>query len=85
MNTKTTIELPEELLREAKKRALDEGKTFKTFYTEALQAKLAPPSEVKEQKKPWLESFGGLSDLHEDQKQVMQRIEEEFETVDEDI
>lgn len=42
---RTTIELPDELLEQAKLRAASTGVSLKEFFIEAVQQKLAPPAK----------------------------------------
>jgi hypothetical protein len=58
---KTTVELPEELLREWKKKAADEGKTLKEMWTRLLHESLhASPREKPKRKIRWVTGKGGL-------------------------
>lgn len=50
--TRTTIQIEEELLKEAKKRAIDEEKTLRELIKEALEEKLEKPQKkVKKKRK----------------------------------
>jgi hypothetical protein len=53
---RTTIELPDELLTQAKSRAAKAGITLRQFFVEAIELKLAPAS-VKTRRTP--PSVGG--------------------------
>ncbi|MDX2267666.1 MAG: hypothetical protein NW208_06140 [Bryobacter sp.] len=44
---RTTIDLPDDLLRRAKAEAALAGVSLKVFFTQALEAKLAPPSKKR--------------------------------------
>lgn len=44
---RTTIEIPDELMRQAKIRAAAEGKSIKQFVIEALDQRLAPKQRVR--------------------------------------
>jgi hypothetical protein len=59
---KTTVELPDELLREWKKRAAEEGKTLKEMWTRLLHESLhASPRERRPRRKiRWVTGKGGL-------------------------
>lgn len=48
---KTTIELPEDLLMQAKKAAVDQRTTLKALMERALRAELAKPERPKNNKK----------------------------------
>lgn len=49
--TRTTIQIEEELLKEAKKRAIDEKKTLRELIKEALEEKLEKPKRVAKRRK----------------------------------
>jgi hypothetical protein len=59
---KTTVELPDELLREWKKRAAEEGKTLKEMWTRLLHESLhSSPHEKRPKRKiRWVTGKGGL-------------------------
>lgn len=81
---KTTIELPESTFRNAKVFAAEQGVTLKHLLTKALEDYLAPRmgKASEHQEKPWMSCFGGLADLSEENRRVLDLIEEEFEVVD---
>jgi hypothetical protein len=79
---KTTLELPDELFRQAKAQASAGGISLKTFVTEALEMKLR--AQAPGQRKPWIRHFGTLSHLGSERNKIEQRIAEEFEKVDSD-
>ena len=81
---KTTIELPDPAIRQAKVFATSQGMTLKQFFTEALEEKLqrcAKQPVTHETNPPWMAGFGGLSDLESENRRVLAAIEEEFETL----
>jgi len=55
---KTTIELPDSLLREAKAAAAREGKSLKDVFTAALRDHLGPPGHTPRGKEAWRSVFG---------------------------
>jgi hypothetical protein len=58
---KTTIELPDELLLAAKRRALDERTTLKTLVERGLRRELAAPRRNSASKPiTWVVADGGL-------------------------
>lgn len=65
---RTTIELPDELLRRAKSRAAADGVSLKQFFIGAVEQKLSPPVK-KVRKPPPLISTGGppIQDLTPEQ------------------
>lgn len=83
---KTTIEIPDEMFREAKIVAASRNQTLKSLLTEALEARLrqlAPPSPRSDRNEPpWMAGFGGLADLSAENRRILALIEEEFETID---
>ena len=76
---KTTLELPDQLLRTAKATAARKGVTLKVLFTEALEAKLASAENKDE---PWLRHFGVLKGLRAESRRIEQVMEREFEGVD---
>ena len=81
---KTTIELPDPAVREARALAADQGMTLKQFFTEALEEKLQRCTKrpaPHETDPPWMAGFGALSDLASENRRVLNAIEEEFETL----
>jgi hypothetical protein len=75
---KTTLELPDELFRQAKATAASSGQSLKDFFTEALQAKLA--GNTTGSAKPWMRHFGALRHLGTERPIIEARIAEEFES-----
>ncbi len=76
---KTTVDLPDTLLREAKAVAARQGQTLRDFVAEAMNEKLhARPPDGK----PWMKHFGALSRLRKENRRIEKIIEKEFETVD---
>ena len=89
---KTTIELPDITFRRAKALAAVHGITMGRFITEAVEQQLrkrtvaagtATGSEDTtadpHSEPPWMAGFGGLSDLGDEHRLVLDAIEEEFE------
>ena len=84
---KTTLELPDLLFRRAKAHAANQGITLKQLFTEALEDRLRQGNErnkVGEETVPWMSGFGVLSHLRDENRELLERIEEEFEKVDPD-
>lgn len=81
---KTTVELPENTFRNAKIFAAEQGVTLRQLLTKALEDYLAPRMKrmSERQEKPWMSCFGGLADLSEENRRILDLIEEEFEVVD---
>lgn len=76
---KTTVDIPESLLREAKAVAARQGRTLRDFVAEAMNEKLQVHVSGK---KPWMKHFGALSKLRKENRRIERVIEKEFETVD---
>jgi metal-responsive CopG/Arc/MetJ family transcriptional regulator len=76
---KTTVDLPETLLREAKAVAARQGRTLRDFVAEAMNEKLHLHTP---EDKPWMKHFGALSKLRKENRRIEKLIEAEFETVD---
>ena len=76
---KTTVELPDAVFRQAKALAASHGITLKRFFTEALQEHIRRRASRTDP--PWMAGFGVLSDLSEENRRILEVIEEEFETI----
>ena len=79
---KTTIDLPDATFRQVKTVAAARGMTLKRFLTEALEERLrryAVESGTGGVEPPWIAGFGALSDLADENRHVLDLIEEEFE------
>jgi hypothetical protein len=68
---KTTLEIPDPLLRRAKSVAAERGISLSSLVTETLAERLGTPGG---EDKPWMKSFGRLRSSH---KETV-RIAEEF-------
>ena len=79
---KTTIDLPDATLRRAEAMAAARGMTLRQFLTGALEERLRRCTVQTRNgavEPPWMAGFGALSDLADENRQVLQLIEEEFE------
>ena len=79
---KTTIELPDSMFRQAKALSAARGITLKRFFSEALEEKLGRCAEDRNatnEKPPWMAGFGALSDIRDENRRVLELIEDEFE------
>ena len=78
---KTTIELPDELLRRAKATAATRGISLKRLFTEALEERVrrgaAPPAAPA-----WQALAGELGPLRAETRRIGRLIDEEFEQLD---
>jgi hypothetical protein len=80
---KTTIEIPDPLLRKAKSKAAERGQTLKDLVTEALQEKLARGASGPRTGEPeWMQGFGKLRRLRKETKRIQTRIDEAFEIIE---
>ena len=82
---KTTIELPDVTFRRAKAVAAVQGITLRQLITDAVEQQLRKGSVARRSlagavpQPPWMEGFGGLSDLGDEHRLVLDAIENEFE------
>ena len=79
---KTTVELPDALFRQSKALAAARGVTLKRFLTEALEEKLlrcTADRNTANEAPPWMAGFGALSDIRDENRRVLESIEDEFE------
>jgi hypothetical protein len=79
---KTTVELPDHLLREAKLRAAQEGTTLRAILTEALTRQLGRQPATEQP--AWQAAYGGVRHLRRDLKSVNRRVDAAFGQVDPD-
>ena len=77
---KTTLEMPDPVLRKAKAKAAAVGIPLRQFVTEAVEEKLRASDQADE--KPWMKSIGGLKHLHKENVRIQKIIDEEFSTID---
>lgn len=77
---KTTVELPEELLREAKESAARQGTSLREVMTAALRNHLHGGEKFLRGQEPWRKWFGTVDPR--DLEEVDRVIEEEFERID---
>src|SRR5260370_3097634 len=75
---KTTLEIPDLVLRRAKARAAEQGITLRQFVTEAVEERLKAQTESTD--RPWMQMAGGLRHLRKETARIMGLIENEFET-----
>ena len=78
---KTTIEIPDQLFREAKAAAALSGIPLKTFFAEALRERLRSKTSAAPR---WMQAFGGLRDLHRENKRLDRLIAREFGVIEEE-
>jgi hypothetical protein len=81
---KTTVEIPDALFRQAKAAAAQKGISLKQLFTEALREQLRRRTAGEAPDKPWMQAFGGLRQLHKENKRLEPIIAAEFEGIDEE-
>ncbi|MBG7606526.1 MAG: hypothetical protein IZT59_00615 [Verrucomicrobia bacterium] len=81
---KTTLEIPDDLFREAKAKAAMRGIPFRQIVTEALAEKFNPKANVpvSAATPPWMQGFGALSALHDESERIDAIIRSEFATIE---
>ena len=77
---KTTLEIPDAVMRRAKARAAATGQTLTRLVTEALNEMLAKPTVRRE--KPWMEFAGAFKQYRAESRRILERIAEEFEGIE---
>ena len=80
-HVKTTIDLPDPLLRQARILAAARGTTLKQLFTEALKARIRTETAgtgEPENRRPWMAGFGELSHLSEETRRIQRIIDDEF-------
>jgi hypothetical protein len=83
-SVKTTVEIPDPLFRRAKAAAAQKGIPLKQLFTEALREHLRRHTPGEVQDKPWIQAFGGLRQLHKENKRLERIIAIEFESIHEE-
>jgi hypothetical protein len=78
---KTTLEIPDGILRRAKSVAAERGIPLRAFISEALADKLRS-EESSSNSKPWMKSFGKLRHLRKETARINRIIEEEFDQIE---
>lgn len=77
---KTTLEIPDDLFRQAKAEAARQGIPLRELVTVALTDKLHQQRSVVE--RPWMKSFGKLKSLRAETARINAVIEREFGQVE---
>jgi len=80
---KTTLEIPDAMLRRAKSAAAARGIPLGEFVTQALKEKLAAGAMPVD--KPWLKLMGRLKHLHEETERINKFIEANSEEVEAEL
>jgi hypothetical protein len=79
---KLTVEIPDSLLRKARARALQEGRSLDDFVAGVLRQKLDATRGASVVKPNWMEGFGKLRHLHLETERIQARIESAREVVE---
>lgn len=80
---KTTIELPDPLLRRAKAAAAERGQSLKDLFIEALSERLdGPATQAASAKPPWMQGFGRLKRLRAETVRVQADIDAAFGVIE---
>lgn len=77
---KATLEIPDQVFRQAKARAGELGIPLREYVTQAVKEKLSTPG--KQESKPWMAQAGELAHLHEETMRIQQIIEDAFEQIE---
>jgi len=77
---KTTLEIPDAVMRRAKARAAETGQTLTRLVTEALNEKLAKATVRHE--RPWMEFAGAFKQDRAESRRILERISQEFEGIE---
>lgn len=77
---KTTVEIPDNLFRDAKTAAAQNGTSLRQFLTEAVADKVQTSRRLARER-PWMRLAGMLEGFAREVERAEQVIEEEFERV----
>lgn len=80
---KTTLEVPDALLRDVKISAAKNGQTMGAFINAAIEEKLKTDHKTSHEK-PWIQFAGSLKKHRPETKKMLERIESECGRIDED-
>jgi hypothetical protein len=80
LSMKTTLEIPEAVIRRAKARAAATGQTLTRLVTEALNEKLAQGATRRD--RPWMKFAGALRGQRAESRRILERISAEFEAIE---
>ena len=80
---KTTLEIPDTLLRDVKISAAKNDQTMGAFINAAIEEKLKTDEKASKEK-PWMQFAGILENHRTESKKVLERIEAECGQIDEE-
>jgi hypothetical protein len=80
---KTTIELPNSTIEHAKTLAKAQGISVEELLAKTIEQNLCGRSLASRPEEPrWMQGFGGLADLKEENARIMMLIDNEFEQIE---
>jgi hypothetical protein len=79
---KTTVEIPDELFKQAKVLAALEGVSMKQLITESLQQRVMSQSQEAKAEPSWRRAFGAMRSYRKENRHIERLIEQEFEQVE---
>jgi hypothetical protein len=79
---KTTVEIPDELFKQAKVLAALEGVSMKQLITESLQQRVMSQSQQANTEPSWRQAFGAMRSYRKENRHIERLIEQEFEQVE---
>ena len=80
---KTTLEVPDSLLRRAKATAARKGQSMGAFINAAIEAKLKADA-LAAKEKPWMRFAGAFKNRHADSRLIMKAVEDGCERIHEE-
>jgi hypothetical protein len=84
---KTTVEIPDPLLKQVRVASAQDGISLKEFFTEAVKERLRRrngSANGETNDPPWVQAFGELRDIKHETRRIGRIIEKEFEQIDEE-
>ena len=80
---KTTIDIPDSTLQQARTMAAAQGISVEQLLTNAIEEQLRCRSGSGNGGEfPWMKGFGALADLREESARIAKAIEDEFEQIE---
>jgi hypothetical protein len=79
---KTTVEIPDDLFKQAKVLAALEGLSMKQLITESLQRRVAEETPEAKTEPSWKRAFGAMRSYRKENRRIERMIEQEFERIE---
>jgi hypothetical protein len=79
---KTTVEIPDDLFKQAKVLAALEGVSMKQLITESLQQRVIRQSPEAKTEPAWKRAFGAMRSFRKENRRIERMIEQEFERIE---